>query len=68
MAKFATEVTRQLSKDTIQDYVETLRFWPKYYVSYGMDVLTFETSFKICITKFDAIRIKIMKVLESTIR
>ena len=66
LTEFITEVARQVSKEAVRDYVETLRFWPKYYVSYGMDVLTFETSFKIRITKFDAIRIRAMKVLEST--
>lgn len=63
---FIKTIVEQESKETIQDYTETLKFWQKYYLNFGMDVLTFEASFNIPITKFDKIRIKVLKALSES--
>lgn len=63
---FIKTIVEQESKEAIQDYAETLKFWQKYYLNFGMDVLTFEASFNIPITKFDKIRIKVLKALSES--
>lgn len=65
---FVKTIAGQLSKETISDFIETLLFWHKYYLNYGMDVLTFEASFNIHISKFDAIRIKLLKALREYLK
>lgn len=65
---FIRTVIEQESKEVIQDYIETLKFWQKYYLNFGMDIMTFEASFNLPISIFDKIRIKVIKALSESLK
>lgn len=68
LESFVKTIAESESKEVISDYIETLKFWQKFYLNFGMDILTFHNAYNVHISVFDELRIKLIGILRDFIK
>lgn len=68
LESFTKTIAESESKEVLSDYIETLKFWPKFYLNFGMDILTFHNSYNVHIAVFDELRIKLLGILRDFLK